>query len=125
MSKNVDWTALVGTTPTLPPAFQQGLPASVALTPSTDEEASDLVENILLNSCSLNNLNKPKRPDCAVCVVATDDLFIPAYASANTLERFGPECKQVKVSGGHATGFMVHHKVFRDAVVEALAKLEK
>lgn len=123
MGQSVAWGKLVGSAPALPPTFQARLSSSVSLTPQTEDEASDLVEEILLNSASLDMLPAVRRPDCTVCVTATDDLYIPEYASQHTASTVGAACTTIEVGGGHATGFLLHHQRFRAAVVQALEKL--
>jgi Alpha/beta hydrolase domain containing 18 len=75
-----------------------------------------------LKTTSLCSPGRPKRPDAAVLVAATDDAYVSPQ-SVMELHAHWPGSVVRWVAGGHVTAFVLNQVEFREAILESLARL--
>mmetsp|Transcript_12393 Transcript_12393/g.32036 ORF Transcript_12393/g.32036 Transcript_12393/m.32036 type:complete len:202 (-) Transcript_12393:2-607(-) len=124
LSYTVDWNKLARDPPgPLPARVLDTLPEGVKAEPSTPAEVEALMEHVLDMYTNLLNEPPPKASDASVVVYTKNDLFVPPWSSRKLAAHFGSELRPL--DGGHGSGFLLAHKDFRRAMLDALAMLQR
>jgi len=123
LSYTVDWGALCRPpAPVLPPRAAKGLPEGVSAAPGTPREAEALASYLLETYANMLTYPPPKATGASVIVYMKNDVFVPPWSTKRLAAHFGAELRAL--DGGHASGFLLAHLTFRQATVDALAKLK-
>ena len=66
--------------------------------------------------------SRPRRPDAAVMVAATDDAYV-SVESVQAVHRYWAGSELRMVRGGHVSAFLMQQAHFRRAVLDSLNRL--
>lgn len=81
-----------------------------------------LLEAVLETFTDATRFPRPRRPDAAVLVAATEDAYV-APQSVIDLHRHLPGSEIRWIPGGHVSSFLLHQPTFREAIVDSLDRL--
>ncbi|KDD75572.1 hypothetical protein H632_c612p0, partial [Helicosporidium sp. ATCC 50920] len=88
----------------------------------SDAVAQALLARVLETFTDVTRFPRPPRPDAAVLVGATGDAYVAPESVAQVAGHLpGSEVRWVR--GGHVTSFLLHRRVFVDAVADAVDRL--
>jgi hypothetical protein len=81
-----------------------------------------LLEAVLETFTDATRFPRPRRPDAAVLVAATEDAYV-APQSVIDLHRHLPGSEIRWIPGGHVSSFILHQPTFREAIADSLDRL--
>jgi hypothetical protein len=103
-------------------AAAAGRSGSARAGPERHAGAAALLERVLEAYTDVTRFPVPARPDAAVVVGATHDLYVGRRAVLE-LHAHLPGSEVRWVPGGHVSSFILHQQAFRDAIADSLDRL--